>query len=57
MGLIVFNYLLKVVSKKRKKSDELLLNILPESTAKKLKKHGKARANSHKDVTTAFCRY
>ena len=54
MVLLMFFYLLKVVSKERKRSDKLLLNILPESTAKELKKYGKAVAKSHKDVTIVF---
>jgi len=54
LGLIMFFYLLRVVSKERKRSDELLLNILPETTAQELKKYGKAIAKSHKDVTIVF---
>ncbi len=37
-----------------KKSDELLLNILPEETAEELKKFGKAKAKRHQPVTVLF---
>ena len=56
LTLVVFSifYLLKRVSKERKKSDKLLLNILPAQTALELKKYGKASAKSHKEVTIVF---
>jgi class 3 adenylate cyclase len=37
-----------------KKSDELLLNILPHETAEELKKFGKAKAKRHEPVTVLF---
>jgi class 3 adenylate cyclase/sugar lactone lactonase YvrE len=37
-----------------KKSDELLLNILPAETAEELKKFGKAKAKRHQPVTVLF---
>ena len=56
LALVVFSifYLLKRVSKERKKSDALLLNILPAETALELKKNGKASAKAHKNVTIVF---
>lgn len=47
-------YLLRNVSKERKRSDKLLLNILPKETANELKLYGKAKAKLHKDVTIVF---
>ena len=56
MTLIVLSifYLLKKVSKEQKKSEKLLLNILPLETAKELKKYGKAKAKTHKEVAIVF---
>lgn len=47
-------YFFRTVSKERKKSDALLLNILPKETAKDLKIHGKSKAKTHNDVTIVF---
>ncbi|MCP5501700.1 MAG: hypothetical protein H7A25_17490 [Leptospiraceae bacterium] len=38
----------------KKKSDELLLNILPEETAEELKTHGKANTRKYEMVTVLF---
>lgn len=42
------------ISKEKKRSDELLLNILPEETAEELKATGTARAKSFDMVTVMF---
>jgi class 3 adenylate cyclase/tetratricopeptide (TPR) repeat protein len=52
--ILLFVYFLRVVSKERKKSDALLLNILPKDTAKDLKIHGKSEAKTHRSVTIVF---
>ncbi len=39
----------------KEKSDKLLLNILPEQTAKELKSTGKYKARSYTNVTVMFC--
>ena len=38
----------------RKRSDELLLNILPQSIAEELKQNGKAKARKYQEVTVLF---
>jgi adenylate cyclase len=42
------------VRKERKKSEDLLLNILPIETAKELKRFGKAITKKHEEVTVMF---
>jgi adenylate cyclase len=42
------------IDDERKKSDELLLNILPEETANELKEKGSAATKLHKNVTVMF---
>ena len=42
------------ISKEKKRSDELLLNILPEETAEELKATGSAKAKSFDSVTVLF---
>ncbi len=42
------------ISKEKKRSDELLLNILPEETAEELKATGTAKAKSFDSVTVLF---
>ncbi len=42
------------LEKEMKKSDELLLNILPAEIAEELKKYGKAKAKRHESVTVFF---
>jgi adenylate cyclase len=43
-----------VIEQERKRSDELLLNILPETTAQELKEKGYAEAKFHESVTVLF---
>lgn len=42
------------LSREKKKSDDLLLNILPAETAEELKTYGKARAKRYNSVTVFF---
>jgi len=42
------------LEREMKKSDELLLNILPSQIAEELKTHGKAKAKRHENVTVFF---
>lgn len=42
------------ISKEKKRSDELLLNILPEETAEELKATGTAKTRSYESVTVLF---
>ncbi|MEM6967642.1 MAG: triple tyrosine motif-containing protein, partial [Bacteroidota bacterium] len=42
------------LEREKKKSDDLLLNILPADTAEELKKYGKAKAKRHEAVTVFF---
>ncbi|MFY0642865.1 MAG: tetratricopeptide repeat protein [Bacteroidia bacterium] len=44
----------KIIRKERDRSDELLLNILPEEIAKELKEKGFAAAKNHDKVTILF---
>lgn len=44
----------KEISEERKKSDNLLLNILPEQIASELKNTGKATTKKHENVTILF---
>ena len=44
----------RTISKEKKKSEKLLLNILPEDTAKELKIHGSVKAKKHESVTVFF---
>jgi adenylate cyclase len=58
-GILIFTSLfiflsLRSVAKERKRSDELLANILPEETAKELKQNGVAKAKAHNGVTIVF---
>jgi class 3 adenylate cyclase len=52
--LLVIGGALYFVRKERKKSEDLLLNILPLETAKELKKFGKAITKRHEEVTVMF---
>ena len=45
----------RIIREERKKSDALLLNILPVQTAKELKKTGKARPRQYRLATVLFC--
>lgn len=44
----------KELSQEKARSENLLLNILPEQTAQELKDHGKARAKRYENVTILF---
>ncbi len=44
----------KIIQKEKKRSDDLLLNILPAKTAEELKLHGKAKARRYDSVTVLF---
>jgi len=52
--LIVVSILGAIISKERKKSDKLLLNILPARVAKELKDTGKTTPESFENVTVYF---
>ena len=43
-----------IIEKERDRSDHLLLNILPEETARELKEHGTVKAKKHDAVTVLF---
>lgn len=43
------------LSEEKKKSDDLLLNILPRETAEELKKHNKTTPRKHDNVTVLIC--
>lgn len=51
---IIFFYQRNKIHKEKKRSEELLLNILPESVAEELKKTGKADAKSIESATILF---
>jgi adenylate cyclase len=44
----------KIIEQERKKSEDLLLNILPNSIAQELKKNGKAEARKYDSATVLF---
>ena len=44
----------RIIEKERKRSDDLLENILPKATAKELKERGKAKARHYEQVTVLF---
>ena len=44
----------KIIEGEKERSDELLLNILPEETAEELKENGSAKARSYSNVTILF---
>jgi adenylate cyclase len=44
----------QIIEKEKKRSDELLLNILPAETAEELKDNGTAKARSYSNVTILF---
>lgn len=43
-----------IIAKEKERSDSLLLNILPEETAKELKEYGKVRATKFEAITVLF---
>jgi class 3 adenylate cyclase len=44
----------KIIANEKERSDNLLLNILPEETAQELKDHGKVKAKRYEKVTVLF---
>ena len=44
----------EIIDNERKRSDDLLLNILPETIAEELKSHGSAKARKHQSVSVLF---
>ena len=44
----------KIIEKEKNRSERLLLNILPEETAKELKEYGKVKAKKFESVTVLF---
>jgi class 3 adenylate cyclase len=52
--LIVALWFYRVISKEKKKSEKLLLNILPEDTAKELMLYGKVKAKQYDSVSVLF---
>ncbi|MBT8263863.1 MAG: adenylate/guanylate cyclase domain-containing protein [Muriicola sp.] len=44
----------KIIEEEKERSDNLLLNILPEETALELKEHGKVKAKKYESVTVLF---
>jgi len=53
-GLLVVLILSIFIFRERRKSEKLLLNILPAETAKELKRNGKATARHYESVTVMF---
>ena len=53
-GLLVVLILSIFIFRERRKSEKLLLNILPAETARELKAHGKAKAKHYEQVTVMF---
>ena len=53
-GLLVVLVLSIFIFRERRKSEKLLLNILPVETAKELKRNGKATAKHYESVTVMF---
>lgn len=54
LSLLASLWFYRTISKEKKKSEKLLLNILPEDTAKELKIHGSVKAKKHESVTVFF---
>lgn len=54
VGLLLITALAISIRRGKKRSDELLLNILPEETARELKAKGKAEARLYDQVTVLF---
>jgi class 3 adenylate cyclase/Tfp pilus assembly protein PilF len=52
LGTLFWNY--RTVTREKKRSESLLLNILPAETARELKKHGKVDAVKFDQVTVLF---
>lgn len=54
LSLLASLWFYRTISKEKKKSEKLLLNILPEDTAKELKLNGKVKAKKYESVTVFF---
>lgn len=54
LSLLASLWFYRTISKEKKKSEKLLLNILPEDTAKELKATGVVKAKKHDSVTVLF---
>ncbi len=54
VGLVILLLMAVVIYRGKKRSDELLLNILPYETAQELKRKGKSRARHFDQVTVLF---
>jgi len=54
LSLLASLWFYRTISKEKKKSEKLLLNILPEDTAKELKVNGKVKAKKYESVTVFF---
>jgi class 3 adenylate cyclase len=52
--LLTLLWYYRSISREKKKSEQLLLNILPEDTARELKLNGKVKARKHEWVTVLF---
>ncbi len=52
--LLTLFWYYRTISKEKKRSEDLLLNILPEETARELKKSGKVKAKKFDAVTVLF---
>lgn len=52
--IIVIGFAYRLVSREKKASEDLLLNILPKETAAELKKYGKALPKNHPGVSIMF---
>jgi len=54
LSLLASLWFYRTISKEKNKSEKLLLNILPEDTAKELKLNGKVKAQKYESVTVFF---
>tara|TARA_R110000744_G_scaffold175510_3_gene294279 strand:+ start:1543 stop:3204 length:1662 start_codon:yes stop_codon:yes gene_type:complete len=54
ISLLASLWFYRTISKEKRKSEMLLLNILPEDTAKELKANGKVKAKQYDSVTVLF---
>ena len=54
ISLLASLWFYRAISKEKKKSETLLLNILPEDTAQELKTNGKVKARQYESVTVLF---
>lgn len=52
--LLTLIYFYRTISREKKRSESLLLNILPEETAQELKQHGKVAARKIESATVLF---